>query len=105
MVVAVRAEAVITAQNKLKPGLAAAARELSRFQAMQTKATAAFSSTAARMGAAAHQRMAGSVMLALKAMDAGCQMVRVHDMAETVQAFHVWRGLRDAALTDFSQLV
>ncbi len=54
--------------------------------------------------AAAHQRMAGSVMLALKAMDAGCQMVRVHDVAETVQAFHVWRGLRDAALTDFSQL-
>jgi dihydropteroate synthase len=52
----------------------------------------------------AHQRMAGSVMLALKAMDAGCQMVRVHDVAETVQAFHVWRGLRDAALTDFSQL-
>lgn len=52
----------------------------------------------------AHQRMAGSVMLALKAMDAGCQMVRVHDVAETVQALHVWRGLRDAALTDFSQL-
>ncbi|SMC31637.1 Dihydropteroate synthase [Novosphingobium sp. B1] len=54
--------------------------------------------------APAHQRMAGSVMLALKAMDAGCQMVRVHDVAETVQALHVWRGLRDAALTDFSQL-
>jgi len=52
----------------------------------------------------AHQRMAGSVMLAMKAMDAGCQIVRVHDVAETVQAFHVWRGLRDAALTDFSQL-
>ncbi|MBB4613730.1 dihydropteroate synthase [Novosphingobium taihuense] len=54
--------------------------------------------------ALAHQRMPGSLMLALKAMDAGCQMVRVHDVAETVQAFHVWRGLRDAALTDFSQL-
>ena len=54
--------------------------------------------------APAHQRMAGSVMLAIKAMDAGCQMVRVHDVAETVQALHVWRGLRDAALTDFSQL-
>ncbi|MCY1671810.1 dihydropteroate synthase [Novosphingobium sp. SL115] len=52
----------------------------------------------------AHQRMPGSVMLALKAMDAGCQIVRVHDVVETVQAFHVWRGLRDAALTDFSQL-
>ncbi len=53
----------------------------------------------------AHQRMPGSVMLALKAMDAGCQIVRVHDVAETVQALHVWRGLRDAALTDFAQLV
>lgn len=52
----------------------------------------------------AHQRMPGSVMLAVKAVDAGCQMVRVHDVAETVQALHVWRGLRDAALTDFSQL-
>jgi dihydropteroate synthase len=31
-------------------------------------------------------------------------MVRVHDVAETVQALHVWRGLRDAAVTDFSQL-
>ncbi|MGV3511728.1 MAG: dihydropteroate synthase [Novosphingobium sp.] len=55
--------------------------------------------------APAHQRMPGSIMLALKAMDAGCQMVRVHDVAETVQAMHLWRGLRDAALTDFSQLV
>lgn len=54
--------------------------------------------------APAHQRMAGSVMLALKAMDAGAQLLRVHDVAETVQALHVWRGLRDAALTDFSQL-
>lgn len=52
----------------------------------------------------AHRRLGGSVMLALKAMDAGCQMVRVHDVFETVQALHVWRGLRDAALTDFSQL-
>lgn len=57
MVVAVRAEAVITAQNKLRPGLAQAAAELSRFRAMQTKATAAFSATAGRVGAAASQRM------------------------------------------------
>ena len=60
MVVAVRAEAVITAQNKLKPGLASAARELSRFQAMQTKATAAFTATAARVGAAAQQRISAA---------------------------------------------
>ena len=37
-------------------------------------------------------------------MDAGVQLLRVHDVAETVQALRVWRGLRDAALTDFAQL-
>lgn len=54
--------------------------------------------------APAHQRLGGSLTLALKAMDAGIQLHRVHDVAETVQAMHVWRGLRDAALTDFSQM-
>jgi dihydropteroate synthase len=54
--------------------------------------------------AAAHQRLGGSVALAVKAMDAGVQLIRVHDVAETVQARNVWRGLRDAALTDFSAL-
>lgn len=55
--------------------------------------------------AAAHQRLGGSLMLAVKAMDAGVHFLRVHDVAETVQAARVWRGLRDAALTDFSQVV
>ncbi|MFA6218446.1 MAG: dihydropteroate synthase [Erythrobacter sp.] len=50
------------------------------------------------------QRLGGSVALAVKGMDAGVQMVRVHDVPETVQARNVWRGLRDAALTDFSDL-
>ncbi len=45
------------------------------------------------------QRLGGSLALALNAFAAGCQMVRVHDVAETVQAAQVWRGLRDAALT------
>jgi dihydropteroate synthase len=54
--------------------------------------------------AAAHQRLGGSLTLALKALDAGIQLLRVHDVAETVQAVRVWRGLRDAALTDFGQL-
>ena len=54
--------------------------------------------------APAHQRMGGSVALAFKAMDAGVQLHRVHDVAETVQALRIWRGLRDAALTDFAQL-
>lgn len=54
--------------------------------------------------APAHQRLGGSLLLAAKALDAGIQFLRVHDVAETVQAVHVWRGLRDAALTDFGQL-
>ena len=54
--------------------------------------------------APAHLRLGGSLALAVKAMDAGVQLLRVHDVAETVQAAHIWRGLRDAALTDFSQL-
>ena len=54
--------------------------------------------------AAAHQRLGGSIALALMAMDAGVHFLRVHDVPETVQAARVWRGMRDAALTDFSQL-
>ncbi|MEY4721704.1 MAG: dihydropteroate synthase [Pseudomonadota bacterium] len=54
--------------------------------------------------APAHRRLGGSIMLAVKALEAGIQIVRVHDVAETVQAMHVWRGLRDSALTDFGQL-
>jgi dihydropteroate synthase len=54
--------------------------------------------------APAHRRLGGSLMLAVKALDAGVHMLRVHDVPETVQAVRVWRGLRDAALTDFAQL-
>ena len=54
--------------------------------------------------APAHKRVGGSLLLAARAMDAGVQLLRVHDVAETVQARDVWRGLRDAALTDFAQL-
>lgn len=49
--------------------------------------------------APASERLGGSLMLAMKAVESGCQIVRVHDVAETVQAVRVWRGLRDAALT------
>ncbi|QZD95986.1 dihydropteroate synthase [Qipengyuania gelatinilytica] len=52
----------------------------------------------------ADQRLGGSIALAMRAMDAGVQLVRVHDVRETVQARNVWRGLRDAALTDFADL-
>ena len=51
-----------------------------------------------------HQRLGGSLAMALKALDAGVQMIRVHDVPETAQALQVWRGLRDSALTDFGQL-
>ncbi|MXP29184.1 dihydropteroate synthase [Porphyrobacter algicida] len=50
------------------------------------------------------QRLGGSVALGLVGMDAGVQLLRVHDAFDTVQARNVWRGLRDAALTDFSDL-
>lgn len=55
--------------------------------------------------APAHKRLGGSLLLAAKAMEAGVQLLRVHDVPETVQARDVWRGLRDAALTDFSQVL
>lgn len=53
---------------------------------------------------AAHQRLGGSLTLAQLGMDAGYHLLRVHDVFETVQARNVWRGLRDAALTDFGGL-
>jgi len=49
--------------------------------------------------APADQRLGGSLTLALKAVEQGAQILRVHDVFETVQALRVWRGLRDAALT------
>jgi dihydropteroate synthase len=45
------------------------------------------------------QRLGGSLALALKAVEQGAQILRVHDVPETVQALKVWRGLRDQALT------
>lgn len=54
--------------------------------------------------AAADRRLGGSLALAMRALDSGVQMLRVHDVPETVQAVRVWRGLRDAALTDFAHL-
>lgn len=49
--------------------------------------------------APADARLPGSLALALKAVDQGAQLLRVHDVPETVQALRIWRGLRDAALT------
>jgi dihydropteroate synthase len=46
-----------------------------------------------------HHRLGGSLALALKAIEQGVQLLRVHDVFETVQGVKVWRGMRDAALT------
>jgi dihydropteroate synthase len=54
--------------------------------------------------APAQKRLGGSLALALAGMQAGFQLLRVHDVHDTVQARNVWRGQRDAALTDFSGL-
>jgi len=49
--------------------------------------------------APADRRLPGSLTFALQAAGQGAQLLRVHDVPETVQALRVWRGLRDAALT------
>ena len=49
--------------------------------------------------APADKRLGGSIAFALKAAEQGAQLLRVHDVPETVQALRVWRGLRDQALT------
>lgn len=49
--------------------------------------------------APADKRLGGSLAFALKAVEQGAQLIRVHDVSETVQALRVWRGLRDQALT------
>lgn len=49
--------------------------------------------------APANLRLGGSIAFALKAVEQGVQLLRVHDIFETVQALKIWRGLRDQALT------
>jgi len=44
------------------------------------------------------QRLGGSIALAVKGASLGAQLLRVHDVPETVQALAVWRGLQDQAL-------
>lgn len=67
MVVAVRAEALVTAKNQLRPGLSSAARELDRFRGQQSKAMNAFGSMAGRVMGAVGGALAGySVMQQLK---------------------------------------
>ena len=49
--------------------------------------------------APAPDRLGGSIALAFRAAQSGAQMVRVHDVKESVQALHLWRGLADAGLS------
>jgi len=49
--------------------------------------------------APADKRLGGSIAFAMKAVEQGAQIIRVHDVFETVQALRVWRGMRDQALT------
>jgi dihydropteroate synthase len=49
--------------------------------------------------APAADRLGGSIALAFRAVEQGAQMVRVHDVRESVQALHLWRGLADAGLS------
>jgi dihydropteroate synthase len=44
-------------------------------------------------------RLGGSIAVAMKAAEQGVQIIRVHDVPETVQALRIWRGLRDQGLS------
>ena len=44
-------------------------------------------------------RLGGSIAVTMKAAEQGMQIIRVHDVPETVQALRVWRGLRDQGLS------
>ena len=44
-------------------------------------------------------RLGGSIAVAMKAAEQGAQIVRVHDVPETVQALRIWRGMRDQGLS------
>ena len=39
------------------------------------------------------RRLGGSIAFALKAAEQGAQILRVHDVFETIQALRIWRGM------------
>lgn len=45
------------------------------------------------------ERLGGSIAIAIKAAEHGTQLIRVHDVPETVQALRLWRGWRDRGLS------
>ncbi len=46
-------------------------------------------------GKETHERMAPSIAAAIMAADRGAQIIRVHDVAETVDALMLWEALQD----------
>jgi dihydropteroate synthase len=48
--------------------------------------------------ATAAERVAASIAGAVCAAERGATLIRVHDVAETVDALKVWRATRDAGL-------
>ncbi len=53
-------------------------------------------------GKPAHDRLAASLAAALAAVEAGAHVVRVHDVAATVDALKVWRRLRPPSAAQVS---
>ena len=45
------------------------------------------------------ERLGGSIALHMATVEQGAQIIRAHDVPETVQVIRVWQGMRDAALT------
>jgi dihydropteroate synthase len=42
-----------------------------------------------------HERLASSIAAAILAADRGAQIIRVHDVPETVDALKIWEALQD----------
>lgn len=49
--------------------------------------------------APATERLGGSIAIAIKAAEQGAQLIRAHDVPETLQAIKIWRGWRDRGLS------
>lgn len=97
-----RVEATITAQNKLRPGLSSAARDLDKFRAAQTKATQAFARTAGQFkGMDRMERVAGAMRSGAAALAGGYALQRsIQALKEaTVRFAEVDRAMTRTGIT------
>lgn len=97
-----RVEATITAQNKLRPGLSSAARDLDKFRAAQTKATQAFARSAGQLkGMERMERVAGSLRAGAAAFAGGYALQRsIQALKEaTVRFAEVDRAMTRTGIT------